>query len=383
MLFRSNKKYSRYLGQGNAELFVQFLTRIYFDIPNCSIAQFSKLKIINGPHFADFRQFFKAKSKKAFICPANSFDNVKGQFPIGFIIWNTSEKEQIDQITTDVYGKDGKNLQTKILYSYDKDKYINDWIKPHRADPKKNQLIGKFPFKGNDFQNQNIIQIVHHKMNYNTEAGQFLINQKNVFMACIYFAVRKCISATWLNDRDQFLFPNDGWKTDIIFQNDCMAYALFSNNIQSKYGSNHWIPFSEQEINAREKFESDFMAKYLAGKINIETTDDLFSKVEKGEHKSMVFGNEAQKVFSTGKELWKYYHHGIKNIPALSDKLANVNASLYDIREYFQGRNENGKMKNKSEDEKYNQLIADLRDSLKALAQKIEPKVYEYGFLKM
>ncbi len=60
----------------------------------------------------------------------------------------------------------------------------------------------------------------------------------------------------------------------------------------------------------------------------------------------------------------------------------NVNASLYHIREFFQGRNEAGKMNNKSTDETYTKLIANLRASLKALANKIAPKVYEYGFLK-
>lgn len=35
-----------------------------------------------------------------------------------------------------------------------------------------------------------------------------------------------------------------------------------------------------------------------------------------------------------------------------------------------------------SEDEKYMSLIKALRDRLKILAAKIEPKVYEYGFLK-
>jgi hypothetical protein len=39
-------------------------------------------------------------------------------------------------------------------------------------------------------------------------------------------------------------------------------------------------------------------------------------------------------------------------------------------------------MKNKSGDEVYTRLIADLRESLKSLAQKMEPKVYVYGFLK-
>jgi hypothetical protein len=39
-------------------------------------------------------------------------------------------------------------------------------------------------------------------------------------------------------------------------------------------------------------------------------------------------------------------------------------------------------MNNKSSDETYNGLIAELRSALKTLAEKIEPKVYEYGFLK-
>jgi hypothetical protein len=59
-----------------------------------------------------------------------------------------------------------------------------------------------------------------------------------------------------------------------------------------------------------------------------------------------------------------------------------LNASLYEIREYFQRRNDKGKMNNSSDDETYTELISELRDSLKELAKKIEPKVYEYEFLK-
>jgi len=38
-------------------------------------------------------------------------------------------------------------------------------------------------------------------------------------------------------------------------------------------------------------------------------------------------------------------------------------------------------MNNKSNDEEYNKLIAILREKMKVLAKKIEPKIYEYGFL--
>jgi hypothetical protein len=33
-------------------------------------------------------------------------------------------------------------------------------------------------------------------------------------------------------------------------------------------------------------------------------------------------------------------------------------------------------------DETYNKIIKTLRNKVKLLAQKIEPKIYEYGFLK-
>ena len=81
----------------------------------------------------------------------------------------------------------------------------------------------------------------------------------------------------------------------------------------------------------------------------------------------------ARAVLDAGRELWRYYH-------AQPD--ANPNASYYDIRAYFQGCKPNGAMNAKSDDATYNALLAALRTAHKALAAQIEPKVYEYGFLK-
>ena len=68
-----------------------------------------------------------------------------------------------------------------------------------------------------------------------------------------------------------------------------------------------------------------------------------------------------------------YYH---------SHKSVNVNASLYEIREYFQGRSDKGIMNSKSTDEKYAKLIGNLREKLNLLAEKVTPKIYEHEFLK-
>ncbi len=92
--------------------------------------------------------------------------------------------------------------------------------------------------------------------------------------------------------------------------------------------------------------------------------------------KGRKFSPEAKDVFEAWKKLWTYYHENCSN----SDYLAN--ASLYEIREYFQWRNDKWKMNNKSDDEKYMELIWNLREKLKILWDKIAEKVYEYEFLK-
>jgi len=80
----------------------------------------------------------------------------------------------------------------------------------------------------------------------------------------------------------------------------------------------------------------------------------------------------SKNVFDKGRELWKYYH---------TQKDCNINASFYDIREHFQGRNEAGRMNSNSSDEKYNMLLGELRQTMRLLGEQIKPKIYEYGFL--
>jgi hypothetical protein len=215
----------------------------------------------------------------------------------------------------------------------------------------------------NDFQHQNTVCIERPNKPWNHQY-QWQITKDNFIESCIYYSVRKCIDHTWVNHNDQFLFPNDNWKNDEEFKINCLLYVSFGNKnfFSAKYGVNHWIPFTEKEVSAREKFESAFMSGFLKGK---------------------TLSVEAQAVLDAGKELWKYYHAEIKN-----NKTAPVNASFYDIREFFQGRrlskggDDKGTMKTKSDDETYNALLAALRGKLRALTEKIQPKVYEYGFLK-
>ncbi len=378
-LTKLRDKYDAFLGKGKREVYAQFVVRLYNEIKDCKIAIFSKLKILNAPFYEGFRSKFLAKLQKMFVVPANSFDNVKGQFPIGFQIWDTSEKQKFEQNSANFYDKNGVLQGTKMFYSYENIKYVNSWIIEKRCKEGKT-IIAKIFCVGSDFQHQDNCRL--NSQDIPNQAGFTIIEVcvQNIVECTVFYAVRHCIEATWLNDRDQFLYPKNTWETDTEFHNDCLIYTLFSNNVQSKFGTNHWIPFTEYEVDSKKKFESNFMSRFISGKVKNDNENKSLIKIEKAiRNTPLIFSQEAKEVFEAGKNLWKYYH--TQTFPVYEIETYNANASLYDIREYFQGRNESGKMNHKGKDETYTKLIGDLREKLKVLAKKIEPKVYEHGFL--
>lgn len=371
------KKYKPLIKNAVNELFAQFFIRVQQEIKGSVLAEFSKLKILQAQNFADFRKIFASLLAKIFIVPADTFDNVKGQFPIGFMIWRTDIPEHFQSVEADVYNENAELIGKKHFYG-NLPQSINKWIKPLE-----NKSLPEIGYLGNpspDFQHNtqmyisNLIGIEHFNF------WKFQIH--NIINGCIYFSVRQCINSTWQNDRDQLLYPNDGWKEDTEFQNDCLAFTLFhgQNRITSEIGINHWIPFTESEVDAKEKFSSHFMTDYICGKSRPTNTtsdnSDLFNQSASANNKAkepLVFSDEATAVFDAGRELWRYYH---------SQEGAKADASFYDIRLHFQGRNDKGRMNSDSPDERYTELVGALRKNLKLLAAKIEPKVYEYGFLK-
>lgn len=365
-----HKKYSEQMGYTKREMYIQFLTRIHFEIPDIVLANFSTLKNLQAPRFKVFRKFYRAKLKRLFLTPAKTFDNVKGTFPIGFFIWDTKEEEEFEFIEADIYNKNGEYAGVKNIWSYDKVKFINDWVKTFRE--LESDSLATIIGVGSDFQNQRLVRFGKPFMKVPASNHNWQTSKENIIQTSIYYTVRRIIDANWLNDRDQFLWPDDLWKTDLEFQNDCLTHTLFSNNISSTFGTNHWIPFTETEVNAKDRFESHFMTDFINGKIEMTDETNLF-QTSKSKTITRSFSEEATSVFDAGKELWKYYH---------SQPSTNVNASLYDIREYFQGRNNKGRMNSRSDDPRYMELITELRSRLKHLADKIKPKIFELGFLK-
>ncbi|MBS4235076.1 hypothetical protein CVU14613_01845, partial [Campylobacter vulpis] len=393
-----NATYERYkdsMGKASNELFAQFFFRIYKEIPHCILASFSTLKYVNSTNFIKFRETFKARFLEGFIAPAYTFDNVNGNFPIGFLVWNLAQPQAIEKIALDIFNDNVASLGKKRFYTtLDNKESINKWIKQY--DDKKN-FIALVVSTAPDFQHNQQLAILSKQQ----ERYCFYVSLATLIPFSVYFSVRHCIKATWINDRDQFLAPNKKWEKDTEFHNDCLVFMLFhgQNRITAKVGINHFIPFSEKEIDAAEAFESHFMQDFLQGKIKQKLSlrgggeakqtkkavqPSLSPEFDETQNSSfiptkpLIFSDEAKKVLQAGKELFKHYHKQAKD-----EKNYNPNAALYDIKAHFQGFNDKGKMNppQKAKDEAYKERLSTLNYALKNLAKKIEVKVYEYEFL--
>ena len=370
-------------GLGIRELFIQFLLRIYNELPTCTIAIFSTPKYLVGTAFRQFREYFLAEYKGGFLIPSDTFDNVKGKFPIAFAIWDTAQHDSIRESHFSVYSYSCILQSTKLLSPLENYKRLSDWIPTFLRTTA--PIIGYTGNYGSDPQhNQDLCIQSNPKINSNgtpSNGTKYPITCANLLPIAVYFSVRLSIAQTWLNNHDQFLAPSSSWQNDPVFHVNCLTFTLFhkKNNIQSAYTTNHFIPFVESEVNAQEKFESHFMTDFMAGKLFHPLTHQSKTTLQAlAEEKSfipsepLVFSPEATAVFDAGRELWRYYH---------AQPGANPNASYYDIRAHFQGRNDKGKMNPKSEDKEYMRLLANLKEAMETLRLKIVPKVYEYGFL--
>jgi len=352
-------------GYASKELFVQFLVRIGLEIPTATIAVFSKLKYVNAPNFEVFRKYWNANYLGGFVVHSKVFDGLKGDFPIGFLIWKTDQlaqnKQPIIDITTEVFNKNVQPIGEKKFFNLPNKSFLNVWMKKSKTNnelalPLSNAItvsrnprikmscnnMKGFLFAGNnDFQNASTGTLISSSIYTGRNGGGVYLDEKNLWQAAIVFSVRRLIKPTWLNDRDQFLQP-----TEIItdeFKSDCLIWMLFNgsnltasaNNLEwnGKQWSivNHFIPFTEEEVGAPDRFESDFMVRYIAALPSIK-------KAGGG-----PFSDEAKAVLAEGKKLWQaYFAHTDVHSVREELKLNRPDVGWYQIRKALQARNNSG-----------------------------------------
>ena len=378
-------------GKASNELYTQFLARISLEIPTATIAIFSTLKYVISPTLEVFRGNWNAKYLSGFVVHSKSFEGLNGDFPIGFLIWKTNilspnKKQEILTINTEVLDKKANPIGEKTFYNLPNNELLTTWIKRPKTNkveviPLKNAIIPAtsskdlrgtkwsenalawFNCAGNDLQQASKLTFILSS-GFGSGRGLF-VNENNIEEVSISFAVRRLIDFNWLNDRDQFLQPTEPLTQE--FKTDCLLWMLFNgSNLTASANElewndrkwsivNHFIPFTEEEVGANDRFESDFMVQYLRDK---------------------KLSAEAKLVLAEGRKLWSAYFQQT-DVRSVRDelKLNRPDVGWYQIRNALKKRNESGDFMPVS--------FKPFEEAYKALTEKLQPMVYELGFLKL
>jgi len=376
------------MGYASKELFAQFLVRIAKEIPTATLAMFSTLKYINAPNFEKFRLVWNAQYLDGFLVHSKAFDGLKGDFPIGFLIWRTNQgtkkKTPITEITVEIFNKKVQPIGEKKFYNLPSNIYLNVWLdKPKtnnelalplsnaikvsrnpRIKKSCDTMIGFLYASNNDLQHAGQETCVTSSIFTGGNGGGLYITSENCWQAAIVFSVRQLIKHSWFNHNDQFLQPSKPLNNE--FKNDCLVWMLFHGknltasadnlewNDQKWSIVNHFIPFTEDDVGASERFESDFMVQYMAKK---------------------KFSKEAKTVLNAGRELWQAYFSTIDTYNVREElKLNRSDVGWYQIRNALKKRNENS--------DAIPTDFSQFEAAYKTLTEKLRPQVFELGFLK-
>ncbi|WP_454884017.1 hypothetical protein [Sphingomonas oryzagri] len=368
------------LGYGSKELFVQFLIRIRQELPKATLAMFSTLKYVNAPNFEPFRTVWKAKYLNGFLVHSRAFDGLNGDFPIGFLIWDLSKPEPIHDISTDALDRHGLLVGEKTYAVRPNSSLLNAWIPAPKARgelalPLSNALtVSRNPrrkswcdgalgylFAGNnDLQNASTGTCLTSSIYTGRNGGGLYVLPDNIDRAAVVFSVRRLIKPTWLNDRDQFLQPAQPLTEE--FKLDCLVWMLFNNSNLTAAADgirwdgrdwslvNHFVPFTEQDVGVKGRFDSDFLTAYMQGK---------------------SFSAESSNVLEEARKLWIRFH-AIQFPRKIRDefRLGRPDAGWFQIRRALEAYGDTELTD-----------FEPIKDAYARLTAKLRPLVFSLGFL--
>jgi hypothetical protein len=379
------------VGHVKRELFAQFMFRLVHELPkNTYLGMFSKLKYLNAPDSVEYRdKFFNFKYESGFLFKSTNFNGVKGNYPIGFLLWNLSKDRESKTVEIDIVNENAITIGVKHLALIEKNDVLNNWFERpknsndyilpplsngitvkdgntdtrHRA---RHDFLASICSNGNDFQHAKYVVMLSSP---NASAGAFTVNEENFLQAVTLHAVKKIPKPTWLNDRNQFLIPR--LEPTQEFYCDCVIWSLFASSNETTSLSNvqylgntyqiknNFFPFKIDDLKKWEVKDPDFRQQ-------LSNDEDRFvaNWILQNE-----LSEEAKTVLTKAKEVYKFFYSHLNEMATQNWKIDTWDAGWYQIRRSLTEHN----------------LAADELNELKTasdeLAKKILPQIEEFGFL--
>jgi len=398
--------------QGSAakQLYAQFMyqcveTARKLGFKKITVALFSNPKFMTSGSFRPLRKWWydQFAFQGGFLFRASHFEGLSDRWGISFTVWSEGTTSTSSELDLDILGE--KKPGSKALYATDgkeASKWVREPIKGLKGEDApqmssglkvkekgRGSLVpGALYFFGNNANNlQDSGTLVYNVSSADTRNNGLSVTPANWRRAIALFAARKLVKGTWINDKDEYLVPDeeaDGYEQWV---DDCHVYALLhpSNNCTAmrevEYKgktwriSNHFFWITQEEAlgafrvaGTRALFQDcqDHPAKDVFGNDVESTPDPYMASIIDGLNLSPV----ARDILAKLDDLW------LRSLPR-REEYARAHPDLHLLAwdaGYYQLKNLWREEFPKREEE--------LQAAYRKLGEKLQPGVYDYGFLK-
>jgi hypothetical protein len=393
-------------GASTRNIYAQFLYKIYKyqeKNKNIKIGIFCKPNYLTAKDYYKFRiNFFKHFGfERGFLFQASHFSDVSTQWGINFAVFSENIKFEKNNFTHDLIDVD-KNYELSIIYqktlsNLDESLESAKWIRKTNIDKTLvdtiqvssalkagcsniNRIVenslGYLLIKSNNVQSNSTNVALFSTSTSNR--GGVSLDIDNILNGMSLFTARKTIKGDWINDKDEYLAPNENHPEYEQFTYDSIVYSLFNNSSQQSslrqvdYKGKKWDIKNEFFWMSKEQMllladQNHYDALYKDAK----SSDDrfVFNKLYK-EGIYNKLSSDAREVLDIATELVK---SSMEMRAIVSESHPEYHLDSWDAgyaqlklvwKDYFKDD------------------FALFRSKYKQLEDRMRPLVYELGFLK-
>jgi hypothetical protein len=386
------------LGGSSSQLYSQFLYRLV-ELNIGNICVFAKSLYKTSSTYENFRKIFYSmyKFEKGLLFKCSEFADVSDNWAIDFSIY--SKGETINDNVMDVLNNNGNGTISKVsekkLISTDNKISMSDWCKNEKTKindtPKLSSSLSLketeygFGLCENSFstlvsnannvaKNANSVYFINGGVGENV--GKIYVNKDTFLKSCCIFSARKTIKGDWLNDKDEYLKPNEEHEQYPQFTNDSVVYSLFNNS--SQQSSLRQVTYKNQLWDIKNEFfwmSKDEMME-LANNNNY---NELYNDVRTDKNRyvyNLLFGKQniyeqlspdAKLVLDNATELVRMSMTMRSHFADNHNHLNSWDAGYAQLKLVWK--------------EYFPEQFKEFRQSYKNLENRMRPLVYELGFL--
>jgi hypothetical protein len=387
------------LGNSKQQLYTQFMYKCKKMGIN-GIAIFSKPLFMSGSSYKEFRTFLMSdfEYQNGFLMDSTEFSDVES-WGLSFTIWG----KKIDSKENSIFTLDVLEMKDSIIecvgqkkvYNVKDSQNLSKWMRTKKFKLLKDSLPTtngiRVPAKNKTFKQPNeFIGYIHDHSNnvQNNTSGVGLyttifsgshgcfFNHENFMNVCGVFSARRAVESTWVNEKDEYIMPNEqhiGYKQ---YLNDSVVYSMFNNS--SYQSSLRNVNHIDKTYNIKNQFfwiSKEEMTNLANNGNYPELYNDARTDSDRYVH-DLLFGedgiynqlsDEAKDVLDSASNLVRLSFGMRRNFADDTNHLNSWDAGYAQLKLLWK--------------EYYPEQFKEFRAKYKVLEDKMRPMVYELGFL--